>query len=122
MLTIINHPVFLVFASVVLTLIGKGAWNRWLSKSSRITEQKCKDNQALCFLSVVAKITEVNTKITKISDDLSCGDANFEHVRLYEERTTRTLKLILLTLSELCLVGEGCEERTRKRIDEELLR
>jgi len=111
---IVNIYLLGIVATVVATLVGKYIWSRWLSKSSRITEQKCKDNQALCFLKVVARID-------KLTDELSCGDANFELIKISQDKTTHTLKLILMTLSELCVIGEGCEESTKERIRVEML-
>lgn len=118
----INIQMLSLILAVAGTLIAKYIWDRWLSQASRITEQKCRDNQAVCFLNVVAKINEATTQISKLSEELSCGDATFEAIKLNNEKTARTLKLILLTLSELCMVGEGCEEQTKRRIEEELLR
>jgi hypothetical protein len=109
------------FTTVVLTLIGKWVWDRWLSPKSRITEQKCKDNQAICFLRVTNKINEITIKIGELSGQLVCGDENFEKIEVYQNKTSHTLKLILMTLSDLCAVGGGCNPETVEDLRQEIL-
>ena len=104
-----------LMATIVSTLLAKYVWDRWLSATSRVTEQRCKDNQAVCFLKVVAKID-------KLTEDLTCGDATFAQIKTYQEKTTHTLRLILMTLAEICTSGEGCEDRTKERLRQEMLK
>ncbi len=112
---LIHDPFFLVLASVGLTLSGKYVWDRWLSQNSRVSAQKCLDNQAICSAKITAKISE-------LSSELTCGEENFKKIREHQERTSHTLKVILMALVELCEQGEGCREQTREDLRREVLR
>ena len=104
------HPFFWLLLTMLCTLLGKYIWDRYLSQSSRVTAQKCNDNQARCF-------GEVTLKIEKIGSALDLLKIQEFHIN-----TTRTLKVILVTISELCEVIDACEEGTRERIRQEQLK
>jgi hypothetical protein len=111
MLTVLeSHPFLMMILGGVLTGLGKFIYTKWFSKSSRVTVEKCKDNQALCVASITVKMDALNNSF------LAMG------VKEFQISTDHKLKLILMTLTELCVAGEGCEERTKERIRQEMLK
>jgi hypothetical protein len=107
-------------AGMSFTLLGRWLWDRRLRKgTSRITEETlekwCKDNQSTCF-------QRVSAQLSKLSVELTCGDKNFKAISDYQEKTAHTLKLILMTLSELCEVGDGCKPETKEDLRQEILK
>lgn len=110
MLTIQSHPFLMLILGSALTVLGRFVYVQWLSKSSRVTKEKCDDNRALCVASTKVQIDTLDASIRSLG------------TREFQITATHTLKLILMTLAELCAAGEGCEERTRERIREEMMR
>lgn len=104
------HPFLMMIIGSLLTLLSTYSYNRWLSKSSRVSKDDCSKNQALCMAKITAKVEALDTTIVGL------GTKEF-HIT-----ATHTLKLILMTLAELCETGEGCEERTKDRIRQEMLK
>lgn len=114
-MTTFHEGLLIAFTTIVLTLFARWAWDRWLSETSRVTEQRCKDNQLLCSQNIAAKIAELNVQ-------LMCGDTNFGEIKTYQIKTSHTLKLILMTLSELCEVGDGCKDSTKEDLRQEIMK
>ena len=120
----IDHPLFQAFVVMVLTLVGKKIWDKWLSKTSRVTPEICRLSQKACRDAIVAQMTLNNTILEKSiqvqRERLVYGDTEFERRRNYEAATSHTLKLILMTLSELCEMDPGCQTVTKDDLREEL--
>ena len=117
----VDHPTFQAVVVMILTLVGNKIWQRWLSKSSRITAEKCVDNQALCLGRVTLKIEEIHTEVTDKIDGVRRTLGALDEIRGFHTTTNQTLRLILMTLNEMCTTGEGiCEEETKRMIKEEL--
>lgn len=103
-----SHPLFIVLATVVLTLMGKYAWNRWLSESSRISLKDCLKNQALCQKELLAKICNQGERL----DD---GDDMFRSTRQYQ-------RAVILTLLQVCnKLGVDCDHITKVMVEQDIL-
>lgn len=120
----IDHPLFQAVVVLMLTLLGKRIWEKWLSKSSRVTPEICSLNQKACRDAIIAQMTFNNAILDKSiqaqRERLVYGDREFERRKSYEEATSHTLKLILMTLSELCEMDPGCKMDTKDDLREEL--
>lgn len=105
-----NSQFILTFLAIGGTLAGKYVWDRWLSKSSRVTAQSCLDSRKVCSAEMSGKINVINLMIATLE------------IKEFHKTTTQSLKCILVTLSELCEVVDGCEDVTRERIRQEMLK
>ncbi len=104
----ISHPLFIVLATVVLTLIGKYVWNRWLSETSRVTLKMCELAREACQQKLLDKICSQGERL----DD---GDTLFKSTRQYQ-------RAVILTLLQVCnKLGVDCDHITKVMVDQDIL-
>jgi hypothetical protein len=121
---LIGHPYFVAFFSIFLTLAGKKVWEVWLSKSSRITPDKCGDMQKICREQMLMEFYkfkhDVNTLHGSQNLKFTLGDENFKNLDIRLERTNGLLKALLLVQMEFCKTSPGvdCEDLNKILIDQ----
>ena len=134
---LIDHPLFLALVSASLALIFKIAYDRWLSRSSRVTWavwdarnkivderfstmlEHCKNSQAACSKSICDKITMNNLLFQKqmegYSIRLNDGDEVFKSNRHYQ-------KAVIITLLEMCNKMQiDCDKLMKVFVQEDLM-
>ena len=107
-----EHPlVSLVFAAV-LTLVGKYVWDRWLSKSSRVSEDLCDERRTTCRQ---ALMTELASQKVASKAQFDCGEETMDI-------TSHTLTVVLLTLLKMCnKMDIDCAELTKAMVERGLM-
>lgn len=123
---LIDHPLFLVAVTAIVTYLSKIAWDRWGSTTSRVTHVLCEQNRKACVADLTAnisiKVTDLLGKIEKHALRLNGGDQCFSDIENHLEKNDRKMKLILLTLQEICRCqGIDCDSVTREMLRKELL-
>lgn len=65
-MTDFTSPTEQLFLGAVLAFVGKFVWDRWLSKGSRVTSDKCTDNQKICREEVLKEFQKHKFDVGKI--------------------------------------------------------
>jgi hypothetical protein len=99
---------FQVLLAVVATLLGKYAWDRWLSQSSRVTKEMCGQIRSSCQKEILGLLKNQG-------DQLDAGDGCFDTF-------SKTLMVICLTQLKMCEhLHIDCEEIKRIMVNKGIL-
>ena len=116
----LDHPLLIGLFTFLATLGGKYIWDRWLKQSSRVTFLLCDQKRKACVAelskTLEAKITKIATTVENQAERLKGGDHCFDDIKENQEKMAEILKVILLTLLELCESTDGCCEDTKKQL------
>jgi hypothetical protein len=107
-MTAFHEELLIAFATVVLTLFARWAWDRWLSETSRVTLKMCEMSRKLCQQQLLDKICIQDERL----DD---GDLTFKSTRHYQWA-------VLLTLLQICSkIGVDCDHITKVMVNWDIL-
>ena len=85
---IVNKPLFSLSLAIAGTLLSKYAWDRWMSRSSRVTKEMCGQIRESCQKELMAMLKAQGTQL----DD---GDDCFKTF-------SQTLMVLLLAQLKVC--------------------
>ena len=96
----------------VLALVVKYSWDRWLSKTSRVTQEECLEHQRLC-----AGLRNLNlAKLLGVHDaQIRNGDQEFSCIGTQLEKISTILEAVLDINLKLCRINPeiDCDDLLR---------
>jgi hypothetical protein len=112
MIDFVNSPIGQLIIGAGLALMGKYTWDRWLSKTSRVTREECFEHQKLC---AGARNTNLSKLIGLHDDKLADGDKEFNCIGTQLEKIRTILEAVLDISLKLCKVNPAidCEDLMR---------
>jgi hypothetical protein len=103
-----SNPLFSLLIAGVVTLVGKYAWDRWMSQSSRVTKDMCGQIRSSCQKEILGMIKTQG-------EQLDAGDGCFETF-------SKTLMVICLTQLKMCEhLHIDCEEIKKVMVNKGIL-
>lgn len=92
----------------IATLLGKYAWDRWLSQTSRVTKNECEQHRESCHKEIMEKIRAQEVHLTE-------GDGCFDQF-------SKTLMVVCLTQLKMCeALHIDCDEIKRVMVNKGIL-
>jgi len=113
-----------VALGMVALHVGKLAWQRWGSKSSRVSEDICSKNQEICRAKMLAEFftfkLDIKNSLSNQTTRLQASDDDFLNLGIRLDRTNSLLKAILGIQVELCktMPEVDCEDLTGLLIEQ----